>query len=87
MTRLRLWIAVLLGIPLGIIAGYGFGNAWGSSDYLGCDIFCFVTSLQGPAIGVLITPIILFFGLTLFWRPAATCDPNDPMDDKPLSSS
>jgi len=87
MTRLRLWMAILLGIPLGIISGYAVGNAWGPSDYLGCDISCFLTSLRGPAIGMLVAPTAIFLGLTIFWRPAETCDPNDPLDGEPLSSS
>jgi Na+/H+-dicarboxylate symporter len=81
MTRLRLWIAIILGIPLGIIAGYAVGNAWGDSDYLGCSISCFMSSLQGPALGVVIAPSVIFLGLTIFWRPkpvyeAPTLDEN-----------
>ena len=82
MSRLRFWMSLILGIPLGMIAGYAIGNAWGNSGYLGCTVACFTSSLQGPALGVLITPAIIFSGLTIFWRPRASCDPEELMDGK-----
>ena len=83
MARLRFWMSLILGVPAGIIAGYAIGNAWGDSTYLGCNLSCFVSSIQGPAIGILATPIIIFLMLTLFWRPKVTCDPEEPLDSEP----
>ena len=63
-----------------MIAGYAIGNAWGNSGYLGCTVACFTSRLPGPALGGLITPAIIFAGLTIFWRPRASCDPEEFMD-------
>ena len=83
MARLRFWMSIILGIPVGIIAGYAFGNSWGNQGYLGCDVSCFTASLQGPAIGILMAPVIIFYGITIFWRPQLTCDSEETLDNNP----